>query len=87
MVFLLQHTQNRDTIAMHLKLDEIIRSLSSTHNELLKAEELSDEELENMIQVYEGLAKNIKNKMKKGLMVENCPDIDIEYSDSDDKNR
>jgi low affinity Fe/Cu permease len=83
MVFLLQHTQNRDTSAMHLKLDEIIRSLSSSHNELLKAEELSDEELEKMIKVYEGLALTIKNKRKKGQSVDDCPEIDIENNKED----
>jgi low affinity Fe/Cu permease len=45
MVFLIQNTQNRDTIALHLKLDEIIRSIQGAHNELLNIEELSDEEL------------------------------------------
>lgn len=77
MVFLLQHTQNRDTLAMHLKLDEIIRSMSNTHNELLKSEELSDEELEKMIKVYENLAEKIKKSRKKGEPVEKCPQINI----------
>lgn len=77
MVFLLQHTQNRDTLAMHLKLDEIIRSMSTTHNELLKSEQLSDEELEKMSLVYEELAKNIKERIKKGETIEKSPKIII----------
>lgn len=44
MVFLIQHTQNRDTQAMHSKLDELIRSIDSARNEFLKLEELEDEE-------------------------------------------
>lgn len=66
MVFLLQNTQTRDTTAIHLKLDEIIRSISGAHNKLLKIEELSDEELEELRECYQGLAEEIKLKLKKG---------------------
>ncbi len=66
MVFLLQNTQNRDTIAIHLKLDEIIRSIYGAHNRLLKVEELSDEELEEIHQSYEQLANEVKEKSKSG---------------------
>ena len=45
MVFLIQNTQNRDAKAMHLKLDEIIRSFKAARNELVDLEDLSDEEL------------------------------------------
>lgn len=70
-VFLLQHTQNRDTMAVHLKLDEIIRSMENAHNELVKIEELSDDELKSILKNYEKLASDIKHKMKHG----NCDDI------------
>src|SRR4051794_27845966 len=46
MVFLIQNTQNRDAIALHLKLDELIRSLKGARNKLIDLEELSDAELE-----------------------------------------
>ena len=46
MVFLIQNTQNRDARAIHLKLDEIIRSIQPAHNEMIDIEKLSDEELE-----------------------------------------
>jgi low affinity Fe/Cu permease len=46
MVFLIQHTQNRDARAMHLKLDELIRSIKAARNQLVDLEELSDEELD-----------------------------------------
>jgi low affinity Fe/Cu permease len=46
MVFLIQNTQNRDAIAIHLKLDELIRALKGARNKLVDLEELSDEELE-----------------------------------------
>lgn len=45
MVFLLQNTQNRDSRAMNLKLDELIRSMAGATNELTEIERLSDREL------------------------------------------
>lgn len=45
-VFLIQHTQNRDTRVMHLKLDELIRAISSARTELVQMESLSDEDLD-----------------------------------------
>src|ERR1043166_4515629 len=45
MVFLIQSTQNRDAKAIHLKLDELIRSIKGARNHLVSLEELSDEEL------------------------------------------
>lgn len=45
MVFLIQNTQNRDARAMHLKLDELIRSMRRANNEMIDIERLSDEEL------------------------------------------
>jgi low affinity Fe/Cu permease len=48
MVFLIQNTQNRDAKAMHLKLDELIRAISSARNNLLDLEELSEEEMRRL---------------------------------------
>jgi low affinity Fe/Cu permease len=66
MVFLLQNTQNRNTIAIQLKLDEIIRAMEGTHNELLKVEQLSDKDLNELLKRYEDLAGEVKKKIKKG---------------------
>ena len=53
MVFLIQNTQNRDTRAINLKLDEIIRSSKHAHNELIDIEKLSDKDLQELAEHYE----------------------------------
>ena len=52
-VFLIQNTQNRDAKAIHLKLDEIIRSIHLAHNDMIDIEKLSEEELEGLSREYE----------------------------------
>ena len=52
-VFLIQNTQNRDAKAIHLKLDELIRSIRKAHNEMIDIEKLSDDELEELAKHYE----------------------------------
>lgn len=84
MVFLLQNTQNRDTIALHLKLDEIIRSNKNARNELMKVEQLSDSELEEMLKRYEDLAGNIKQRIKSGESVKGTPNIKINPGDENE---
>ena len=57
MVFLIQNTQNRDSKAIQLKLDEIIRSLSGTRNRLMDLETLSDEDLQKFQDEFARLRK------------------------------
>ncbi len=45
MVFLIQNTQNRDTAALHIKIDELIRSSNDARNTMLAVEDMSEEEL------------------------------------------
>jgi len=52
-VFLIQNTQNRDAKALHLKLDEVIRSIQHAHNEMIDIENLSDKELDELKSRYE----------------------------------
>lgn len=59
MVFVIQNTQIRDTIAMQIKLDELIRVTRAASNTLLNLEELDDRELEELRQTYEKLAHEI----------------------------
>ena len=47
-VFLIQTTQNRDSKAIHLKLDELIHVISKARNKLIDAEDLTDEELDKL---------------------------------------
>ena len=65
MVFLIQNTQNRDTEALQIKLDEIIRSLETANNSLLDLEEMDDKELDRIRETYQQLAR-AEREGKKG---------------------
>ena len=64
MVFLIQNTQNRDAVAMHLKLDELIRALHGARNRLMDLEDLTEEELEQLRSRYVKLAEHAKATME-----------------------
>jgi low affinity Fe/Cu permease len=66
MVFLIQSTQNRDTAAMQIKLDELIRSTRGAHNALLDLEEMEEADLERLRQDYEDLAAAARRGLKEG---------------------
>lgn len=55
MVFLVQNTQNRDARALHLKLDELLRSVKAARNKLIDLENCSDEEIEDMARQFQAL--------------------------------
>ncbi len=65
MVFLIQNTQNRDARALHLKLDELIRSVHAAHNEMINIEKLSDEELAVLAKKYEAIRGEFELRRKK----------------------
>jgi low affinity Fe/Cu permease len=56
-VFLLQYSQNRDTRALQLKLDELIRSLGRARTQLVRLENMSDEELEQIESEFTALSE------------------------------
>jgi low affinity Fe/Cu permease len=60
MVFLIQNTQNRDTEALQLKLDELIRAAKGARNEVIDLEEMGEEELEALHKEYLALADHAK---------------------------
>ena len=61
MVFLIQHTQNADTAALHLKLDELIRATREADNILLDMEEMDERKLEAFRSRYEALAQKARS--------------------------
>lgn len=66
MVFLIQNSQTRDTMAVQIKLDEIIRALEGAHNVLLDLEELDSNELESFQRTYQKLAGQARKNLKLG---------------------
>ena len=67
MVFLIQNTQNRDSAALQIKLDELIRATRGAKNSLLDLEELSQDDLEKLRAQYEALAAKARRKGLAGL--------------------
>ena len=66
MVFLIQNTQNRDSHAVQLKLDELIRAVPGAHNALLDLEELEESDLERFRERYEQLARTAREALGRG---------------------
>ncbi|WP_395020758.1 low affinity iron permease family protein [Dongia sp.] len=64
MVFLIQNTQNRDSTAMHLKLDEIIFALDGAHNTLMNLEDLEDKDLQKIQQRFKALAEKAQDALE-----------------------
>jgi len=63
MVFLIQNTQNRDAEAMHIKLDELIRTTREAHDSLLDLEELTPDDLDRIRAGYTDLAKQAREQL------------------------
>jgi low affinity Fe/Cu permease len=57
MVFVIQHSQNKDTVALHLKLNELLASSKTASNRLIDSEDLTDEELDTIKKFYIKLSK------------------------------
>ncbi len=75
MVFLIQNTQNRDTKAIQLKLDELIRATEGAHTVLLDLEELDDCELDEIRAKYEKIAEEGRKRLRSGQTDTNIPDV------------
>jgi len=82
MVFLIQNTQNRDAKAIHLKLDELIRSMQGARNTLVKIEELSDGDLEELQkqfrrinEQYSKIAETVEDAFEKEIEVAKIIDL------------
>ena len=64
MVFVIQNTQNRDARAIHLKLDELIRSVHEAHNDMISVEKLTDKELESLAKRYDRIRAEFEARKK-----------------------
>jgi low affinity Fe/Cu permease len=64
-VFLIQNTQNRDARAIHLKLDEISKSIDQAHNEMIDIEHLSDEELQKLADKYQKVREECDSRRRR----------------------
>jgi low affinity Fe/Cu permease len=75
MVFLIQNTQNRDTEAIHLKLDELIRVTKGAHNVMLDIEQMEEKTLDGLRVRYEALAMAARDASKRGVSDTDAPDL------------
>ena len=82
MVFVIQHTQNRDTEALQIKLDELIRATVGAHNALLDLEELEEEELDKIRHNYATLAERARKARRSGGEDTNVEDVERGGTDS-----
>lgn len=65
MVFLIQNTQNRDTMALQLKLDELLRAVDGAQDALMDLEELNEQELQAVHKHYVDLARAAQKNLRK----------------------
>jgi low affinity Fe/Cu permease len=75
MVFLIQNTQNRDSTAVQLKLDELIRAVEGAHTALLDLEELTEDDLEQLRTRYGALARQSREALRRGQVDTGQPDV------------
>ncbi len=78
MVFLIQHTQNIDSQAVQIKLDELIRATKGAHNALLDLEEMTEKQLDEIRMKYEFLAKVAKRKLRTEEDDLGSPDVGLQ---------
>ena len=74
MVFLIQNTQNRDTEAIQIKLDELIRATKGAHNALMDLEELEESHLNAFRDRYAALARGAREGLLKGVQDTDTPE-------------
>ncbi len=73
MVFLIQNTQNRDSEAMQVKLDELIRAMGGARNALLNLEEMDEEEINAVRENYIHLAEIARKQLESGKKKSKLP--------------
>ena len=75
MVFLIQSTQNRDSEAIQVKLDELIRATEGAHTALLDLEELEEVELDRIRENYQKLAERSRDELRRGKPDTHVPEL------------
>ena len=75
MVFLIQHTQNRDAEALQVKLDELLRVSEGAHNALLDLEELEERDLDSIRARYTELAERARRDLRRGRPDTDAPEV------------
>jgi low affinity Fe/Cu permease len=78
MVFLIQNTQNRDSAAVQLKLDELIRAVTGAHNALLDLEELAEQDIDRLRAQYQALAHSAREDLKRGLVDTGTSEVQVD---------
>jgi low affinity Fe/Cu permease len=74
MVFLIQNTQNNDTRAIQIKLDELIRVTKGAHNALMDLEELEEVHLQDFRRRYTALARRAREGLAQGIEDTDTPE-------------
>jgi low affinity Fe/Cu permease len=77
LVFLIQNSQNRETLAVQLKLNELIRATEGAHTTMVNLEKLTQEELVVLCGQYELLAEGARRRLKKGQTDQGVHEIPI----------
>ena len=78
MVFLIQGSQNRDTDAIQVKLDELIRATEGAHNAILDLEELEPEDIAGFRKIYNDLAKKARDTRDAEVLKDGTPEISVD---------
>ncbi len=78
MVFLIQNTQNRDSEAVQIKLDELIRASKGAHTALLDLEELDERHLDRIKRYYEKIAAESRAALKAGETDTGTPFVHVD---------
>jgi low affinity Fe/Cu permease len=74
MVFLVQNTQNRDARALHLKLDELLRSVDAARNRLINLEHCTDEEIAQIERQFVALKRRVDRQKNDGVSGPQSPE-------------
>jgi low affinity Fe/Cu permease len=78
MVFVIQNTQNRDSKATQIKLDELIRAMEGAHNALLDLEQLTEGDLNRLRERYIALAAAARTELTLGHPDTGHPELAVE---------